>query len=132
MDSSDNNRNTKIPIRLTVRSELEPVECDGLYSEIADGFVLEFSTGEDRYEIRHAGGETSLFACGLMTYRINFGAVGETSVSTPFGELNFTVAPRSCDIERGDGVLTVVLSYSLSDGMQTIERSVNVAARFLN
>lgn len=132
MDSSDNNRNTKIPIRLTVTSELEPVDCDGFYTETADGFVLEFSPGDDKYEIRHADGATSLFACGLLTYRIDFGGVGEASVSTPFGELNLTVEPRSCNISRADGALTVELSYSLSDGTQTIERSVVVAARFFN
>lgn len=132
MDNSDNHR-SKVPIQLSVKSELEPVTCNGFYSEQADGFVMEFSIGTDNYEIEHTASYTRLKTRGLLSYDIVFGD-GETAskLSTPFGEMDLSVSDSERLVTPSDDGVSVNLKYTLfSEGVGKIERNVDVAARFL-
>lgn len=132
MENSDNHR-SKVPIRLCIASELEPVVCDGFYSEREDGFVIEFVIGTDSYEIDHNAVRTKLTTRGLLSYEIVFGESSEASpLCTPFGNMDFSVADAERNVAlSGDGV-NVGLKYTLfSESVGKIERNVNVTGRFL-
>lgn len=129
MDSSDNHR-SKIPISVRIESGAEPVECDGLYSERGDGFVLEFGTPSGKYVITHGEDKTELCASGLLSYVLDFSDGGNTEVSAPFGGINFTLVPVKREVLRDGAGVMLNLAYTLSGGGTETVRAVKVNARF--
>lgn len=121
-----------LPVALTVASEAEPIECDGIYTETADGFTLEFSIREDDFIIEHNGASSRIAAKGLMSYEIILGVPGATTLlATPYGKVRFDVETINRDVVRqGDG-LRVLFRYALfSEPAGRIDRAVDIAARF--
>lgn len=133
MDNSDNHRSSKVPIRLSVASELEPVECSGSYCALSDGFVIEFALGTDNYTIAHTIRSTRLSAKGLLSYDIDFcDKKTESKIVAPFGSLNITVVPLERRVDAADDTVSVFLRYTLVTNGAPVERKVDVTARFLS
>ncbi|MCH5162784.1 MAG: hypothetical protein J1G38_04770 [Clostridiales bacterium] len=131
MDCSDNHPPSKVPIAVSIQSEREPVDCDGYFTALDSGFVLEFGTPSGRYEITHEANKTRLVSTGLLSYAMDFSDGGATEVAAPFGGINFSLTPlkRVVDV-NADGV-KIELCYKLvGAGAETL-RAVNVNARFL-
>ncbi|MCM1368226.1 MAG: hypothetical protein NC184_05420 [Roseburia sp.] len=133
MENSDNHR-SKVPIRLSVMSELEPVVCDGFYSERDDGFVMEFDIGTDNYAIEHTAASTKLTTRGFLSYDIVFGNdVSRSRLVTPFGDVDVSVSDAERDVAFSDDGITVGLKYTLSsESVGELSRNVRVTARFLH
>lgn len=122
------------PVAVTVASDKEPVVCDGVLTQANDGFVLEFSVGNDKFDLVHGGGFTRVSATGDMSYDIEL-KEHETStvLSTPFGMVRFAVKPIVRDVETTENGIRVKLKYILaSTAAGEIERTVDIAVRFFN
>lgn len=132
MENSDNNRSTDIPIRVTVKSELESTHGDGTYVETADGFVLAFSAGRDSYKLTYSADCTVLSASGFINYEIELRATPtRTKLSSPFGALDYTVRRDGVRVVKDGAGVAVELRFSLvCDGEDDIVRDVSVAAEF--
>ncbi len=132
MDGSDNSRSSKIPIEATVASDGEPLVLSGGFVPRADGFVLDFAIGEDKYTVDHSKLRTRLCASGLLSYTVEFSDErAESVLETPFGGMNVTVVTESRVVEvNGDGV-EIALKYSLEASGEVIDRAVKISARFV-
>lgn len=130
MDSSDKPR-SKIPIAVRIESGLEPVECDGIYSERGEGFALEFGTPSGKYVITHEEGKTELRSSGLLSYTLDFSDGGAAEVVAPFGGINFTLTPVKREVQKDESGVRLNLAYTLSGAGADTLRAVKVDARFL-
>lgn len=132
MENSDNNRSTDIPIRVTVKSELESTRGDGMYTKTADGFVLAFSTGRDSYKLAYSADCAVLSATGLINYEIELRAQPtRTRLNSPFGALDYTVRRDGVRLVSDNAGVTVCLRFTLMcDGEEDIVRDVTVSAEF--
>ena len=132
MENSDSNRSTDIPIRVSVKSELEVTHGDGVYTQTADGFALSFCAGRDNYKIVHSDSRTLLSASGLIGYEIELGAAPtRTKLVSPFGTLEYGVRTESVRAVCDDGGVTLDLRFVLfAEGSDDIARAVYVDARF--
>lgn len=121
-----------IPVAVTVASEQEPVQCDGIYAERAGGFTLEFSIERDKFVIDHTAAVTSIVARGDMSYDIALGERDtETLLGTPFGEMRFAVRTTERTVIREADAISITLQYVLSSqAAGEIERTVKLTARF--
>lgn len=131
MDSSDNHR-SRIPVAVNVASDGEPVDCNGFYTAINDGFMLEFSAGENKYVISHADDITRLESSGLLCYSMDFSAGGSFPVGAVFGDLELELVPRKRRVCIEKNGVDVELEYSLVGGAIQSDRTVKVTARFLS
>lgn len=124
-------RSTK-PVVITVASEQEPIVCDGMFSQLSDGFGLEFSIGEDRFTIEHTQTSTHIVAIGVMKYDITLGSERTfTVLDTPFGKVRFAVDTVVRDVSVTDGGVVIAVGYIMSsDAAGKIERTINLSARF--
>lgn len=125
MDSNGKN----IPVFVTVATETEPTTVDGTYCKTADGFVIDFEIGTDKFVISHSEAKTSVKATGVMSYDITLGDdVTYTTLATPFGKVRFAVKTQSRKVTYGESVIRIMLCYVLSaDGVGDMARSVDVS-----
>ena len=113
--------------KITISSELEPVEVKGEYTEDGDGFALEFIIGESKYVLTH-GEKTVLSVNGLISYALDFCCAADIKIVTPAGELDYGFSPESCSIGMDGDEITAELKYTLDDGEEVSSRSVNIHA----
>lgn len=129
---NDKHRSTIVPVAVTLRSEQEPVESEGSYMPLDDGFILEFLIGDSKYKLTQNAGRTELSVDGLLSYCIDFGGAATSVLKTPFGDAEYTVEPEPVKAERNADGIQVLLNYSLSIGGEKLRRAVDVSALFLN
>lgn len=125
--------NPSIPIRakITVASELEPVEVDGYFRETPSGYTLSFIIDKSDYKLTVADGVILLDVKGLISYSIDFSKPNVSTLATVFGALEFNVEPLSSDCKRDGDSLFVMLRYALNgDGQKTV-RDVKLSARLI-
>lgn len=120
-----------IPVKVTVATETEPTVVDGVYSATADGFILEFSIGTDKFTVAHGADKTTVRAAGLMTYDITLcDDTTNTVLATPFGMVNFAVKTELRRVENSEDGIHVMLCYVLSaDGVGDMARSVDITIK---
>lgn len=132
-------RSSSVAVAVTVASDREPVECEGSYVPAADGFILEFYIGGDKFVIEHAAGNgngasgfTRVAAFGDMSYDIKISdEKSDTLLSTPYGKVRFDVVPLLREVDMDAERVNIKLKYLLAaDGVGEIERAVEVTARF--
>ena len=116
------------PVAITVASEQEPIEVNGSYAEREGGFVLEFFIGQDKFVIENSSFVTRIVAVGGLSYDISLSEKeSSTLLSTPYGNIRFTVTPLLRDIVSSKDEIHIVLKYVLSaEGTDDIERSVDI------
>ena len=93
---------------------------DGVYNKTADGFSLEFAIGEDKFTLAHAPTQTTVKACGVMSYDITLRNHEHTSttLSAPFGMVKFDMQTELRKIEQTEGAMRIMLFYILrADGV---------------
>lgn len=125
---------SSISVAVEVASDREPVTCDGVLTQSKEGFALEFFVGNDKFIITHGVASTRIAAAGDMSYDIELKASDtETVLSTPFGMVRFTVKTLLREVTSSDEGIKIVLKYILaSDAAGEIERTVDLAVRFLS
>ncbi len=130
MDGSDKPRSS-IPIAVTIKSDEEPVECDGHYRALKGGFELRFGTPSCTYVITHDGRGTELKASGILSYVLNFSDGGDTTVAASFGGIDIKLTPVKHVVETTDAGVKLAFRYALSGAGGESVRAVEVNARFL-
>lgn len=131
---TDIHRSTRKKATITLSSDCEPVETDGTFDVLDDGFILEFGIGGDKYAITHTA-EKTVFECdGAQKYSfVLCGGIYRSKLETPFGELGFSVVDGSRNATVTDDGVNLDLSYTLAiDGAADDVRKVGIAARFIN
>ncbi|MCH5161325.1 MAG: hypothetical protein J1G04_04760 [Clostridiales bacterium] len=113
--------------KITISSELEPVEVKGEYTEDGDGFTLAFIIDESKYVLTH-GERTVLAVNGLISYTLDFSCTADVKITTPAGALCYAFTPDSCSIGMDGDDITAELKYTLDDGEEVSSRSVNIHA----
>ncbi len=130
MDSADN-PNCKSPVAVTVASDQEPVECNGSLAVTDGGFVLEFSAGDNVYTVMRENDRTRIKAAGILSYELGFGCESDTTVVTPMGSIQLSVAPIACAVSETTDGIDLEFSYKLKAGDTEHLRNVKVTARYL-
>lgn len=131
MDSTDKHRSKSVAV--TIASDIEPVNCDGILTRNDGGFVLEFSIRQDRFNIDHNNARTLISVCGGMSYDICLSdEKSSTLLGTPYGQIRFDVTTIEREVkDYGHGV-RILLRYILQSGeSEEIERAVDVSVRVL-
>ena len=130
MDSSDNPL-CKSPVAVTVASDVEPVECEGSLACTDGGFVLEFSAADNGYTVLHENNVTRIVATGILSYELGFGCESKTTVVTPMGNIELSVIPIECSVEKNNDGVRLEFSYKLVAGDTEQLRNVRVTARYI-
>lgn len=121
-----------IPVTVTVATETEPTSADGVYTKTADGFILQFSIGTDKFSVTHGEKQTEVKADGVMSYDIVLGDdATNTTLATPFGLVKFNVKTEMRHVCVTERIIRMLLSYVLSaDGVGDMMRKVDITVNF--
>ena len=121
-----------IPVTLTVATETEPTTVNGVYTKTADGFILQFSMGTDKFIVTHCETQTEVKAEGVMSYDIILCGDNTTTVlATPFGMVKFNVKTEMRHVCVTERIIRMLLSYVLSaDGVGDMMRKVDITVNF--
>lgn len=121
-----------IPVTVTVATETEPTTTDGVYTKTADGFILQFEIGTDKFSVTHSEKQTEVKAEGVMSYDITLCDENTSTVlATPFGMVKFNVKTEMRHVCITERIIRLLLSYVLSaDGVGDMMRKVDITVNF--
>lgn len=131
MDSSSDNPKSKLPIKITVTSDIEPVEVDGFLTTDGNAFELTFDLGESKYEILLDGPKTRIKATGILSYELNFNGNTKSAITMPFGDMEFDMQPISCNCQTTNNGVCVDFSYVISFENYKDERTIGITATYV-
>ncbi|MDE7107364.1 MAG: hypothetical protein K2O39_03490 [Clostridiales bacterium] len=122
----------ELPVTVTVATETEPTSVDGVCTKTADGFILRFSIGTDKFSVTHAENQTEVKAEGVMSYDITLcDEDTNTVLATPFGMVKFNVKTEMRHVCVTERIIRMLLSYVLSaDGVGDMLRKVDITVKF--